>query len=656
MLRQNLPDEELAVQNAVTGLIVRYRHWFFGFLALLLLASYNGQWRIGLDSSIYRGLAANLAAGNGFVFGKWATNQVYPGLPVMLAAVNQFFNAPIDATQTNNSAFEFVAWRMDTAVAIGLILLMGVATIVLSYKLIRLHYPQWMAICVAFGVGTNAWFLELSNEILTDIPFLFGVVAALYGWEMLKRAETRKQAAGAMLALAPGLVIAASTRPTFWVLALAWIVVCAWGVIRGPRRRFFAVCLVTLLAAWVLIQVLDPRERGINPFAGGYEREAVELLPDVTETFSARAYHSLRNQLPAAFFGEQLAPFSILASLILLGSSLLLIRRHPLWALMIFITFGITLVLSSQPRYYIMVLPMLLLAWLLMLCEIVRRLPKRAGEVVLFCGLALVTLNNLSASVAFIKDQRSPRFVMKYKDGKYVSTVKMCDIILDRVPRDGHVLAPSGSIMTYITGVHVFTQRELIPHGAGLHLPEAIHATNIRYAVFPARVYRVKQPLIARLVDRNLLIPTKKFGTAGDMWLARVQAIVPEGDWRELPKGWQPAPQTTRKPAATQPAERKRAPKTTKKPATKPPTRRAPTRSDTRPATTPTSLPAQHKIASVYPDFRAITTMLSPRAPADNSSVASFVCVNGADLRISESVSDSTPSVSVSAGPRSLIL
>lgn len=566
MLRPNLSEEELAVENAVTRLIVRFRHWFFAFTALLLLVSYNGQWRIGLDSSIYRGLAANLAAGNGFVFGKWATNQVYPGLPVMLAGVNQLFDAPIDASQTHNSAFEFVAWRIDTAAAVALILLMGVATIVLSYKLIRLHYPQWMAVCVAFGMGTNAWFLELSNEILTDIPFLFGVVLALYGWEILKRARTRGLAASAGLALMAGLVVAASTRPTFWVLALAWMAVCAWGVIRGPRRRFHAVCIVILLAAWIVIQLADPRDRGLNPLAGGYEREAIELLPDVTETFSTRLYHTLRNQLPAAFFGEQLAPFSIVASLLLLGSSLLLVRRHTLWALMIYITFGITLVLSSQPRYYTMVLPMLLLAWLLMLCEIVRRVPRRMGEIVLLCGLALVTLNNLSASVAFIKDQRSPQFVQNYKKGKYVSTVEMCDIILDRVPHHAHVLAPSGSIMTYITGVHVFTQRELIPHGAGVHLPEAIHATNIRYAVFPARVYRVKQPLIARLMDRNLLIPVKKLGRAGEMWLARVKSIVPEGDWRELPKGWHPAPSGA--VAASTP--RAPAKKSTRTPAKKP--------------------------------------------------------------------------------------
>ncbi|HEY2736518.1 MAG TPA: hypothetical protein VGI70_21105, partial [Polyangiales bacterium] len=45
--------------------------------------------------------------------------------------------------------------------------------------------------------------------------------------------------------IVPGLLIAASMRPTFWILAAAWIAVCVAGIIFGQRRKFHAICLFT---------------------------------------------------------------------------------------------------------------------------------------------------------------------------------------------------------------------------------------------------------------------------------------------------------------------------------------------------------------------------------------------------------------------------
>ena len=46
---------------------------------------------MGLDSSIYRGLARSIAAGSGYHFGEFGTHQVYPGLPVLLAGMTKLF-------------------------------------------------------------------------------------------------------------------------------------------------------------------------------------------------------------------------------------------------------------------------------------------------------------------------------------------------------------------------------------------------------------------------------------------------------------------------------------------------------------------------------------------------------------------------------------
>ena len=72
-------------------------------------------------------------------------------------------------------------------------------------------------------------------------------------------------------------MLAAVMRPTFWVLGLAWLCACAWGLIVGPRRRFYFICLCILLLVWLAFAAVDPRTRGFAPLSGGYEREAVEI-------------------------------------------------------------------------------------------------------------------------------------------------------------------------------------------------------------------------------------------------------------------------------------------------------------------------------------------------------------------------------------------
>ena len=67
----------------------RWRHVFFILLVLFILIPFNGQWRLGLDSSIYRGVAQSLATGHGYTFAGRAQTQVYPGLPFLLAGLQK---------------------------------------------------------------------------------------------------------------------------------------------------------------------------------------------------------------------------------------------------------------------------------------------------------------------------------------------------------------------------------------------------------------------------------------------------------------------------------------------------------------------------------------------------------------------------------------
>jgi hypothetical protein len=572
-----------------------------------------------LDSANYRGLALNLAAGKGYVFGDWAPKQIYPGFPYLLAGIERLLG-PSDRTPSLAEQQRLIGPSAATTASVVFVLVCAGITCVLTYKLIRLHYAPWIATTITYGVASNAVFLQHAHGILTDVPFLMAVMLSLYGWELLKRAQTARPRISAAGLAVGGLLMAAMLRPTFWIVAVCWAAVCAWGLIRGPRK-FYAICLLTLLAIGAGTFVLRPV---------GYEREAIHLLPDAPAHFGDQLYDILRNQLPAAVFGEQLAPFSVLGSLLVLGSTLLLLRRHALWVLMVLCTFAVTMLLSAEPRYYTMVLPALLLGWLSLFVSLARRLPRFWGEVVLGAGLAIVAGNNFTASVGFIVEQRRSDFLAHYKKGGYVPVLDMAQAIRQHVGPGQKVLGPSGSIMSVFSGVHVYTQREALPNGEGPRTPEALARQKFDFAVFPAALYRAKEPLMARLMTKRIITPIKRVAGSEKMYLASVKVTVPETDWRRLPRAWKPPPDIVvkkpvkrKKPATTQ-AVRSR-------PATRPTTRPV-TRPAARPATRPASKPATTRSVALHHDLRATTTMLSPEHVAASGPPWSTVCVNGRSL------------------------
>src|SRR5436190_7432147 len=79
-------------QRSIPAKIVQNRRTILIICILPLLLAFNGRWRIGVDSSIYRGLAANLVEGRGYHFGEFGTHQIYPGLPLILAGTTRLFH------------------------------------------------------------------------------------------------------------------------------------------------------------------------------------------------------------------------------------------------------------------------------------------------------------------------------------------------------------------------------------------------------------------------------------------------------------------------------------------------------------------------------------------------------------------------------------
>ena len=547
----------------VAGVYLRYRRLLFIIAVGYLLIGFNGQWIHERDTSMYRGLGHTLATGQGYTFGEFASSVIYPGLPLILAGLEITFG--------------------ETALpAIILMNLVALATLAVTYRLVRLHFPEWIAIAVTVGVGVNARFLHVAQEIMTDLPFLLGVMLFLYGWERLKlalapstgtpgegwgegrwrsRAGTSTEASfeagphpnplpgyrergqgmlrrvlAALAYLIPGLVLALSMRPTFWILAVAWGLVCLWGVVRGPRR-FYATCLLLVVLVGVSFFFLDPRTRGFNPLGGGYETQFLEKLTRVRATVGRNLPDFFTRQFSEGFFngrfGKALTPAITIA---LICSTYTLFRRGlVLWGLLILCTIGVTMLIEVVPRYYLMILPVMMVAYVLTFRALGNYAGPKWGPSVFVAGVALLVVPNVIRGAKFVYEQH-------WKDpGRRIEwqrSIVAAEMIRDNVPEGSAALAPGAPIVSYLSGRDVYMAREIFPeHEDVTEYPHYLAAKGIEYAIWPPMKIRDQEGLIAEMMDRGVIVPTAVIERDMGLMLVTVEIVVPPDgvDWRNNP-------------------------------------------------------------------------------------------------------------------------
>jgi hypothetical protein len=523
---QAVPDTPL------TRGIVKNRHVLWIILAVFYLLAFNGTWRVGRDSALYRGLAHSLAIGKGYVFGDFGARQVHRGFPLLLAGLEKLFG-PADLPP------------------ILLIHLLSLGCLVLTYKLVRLRFPEWVAVIVTFAVGINGWYLELTEEMLTDIPFLLGMLAALYGWERI-RSDGYRVKPWPLVFLLGGFGFAALMRPTIWILAIAWSLVCIWGLITGPKRAFHAACLAILLLGGTAIFVV----RGFHPLAGGYEQDAITAIGDIATKLPDHLLKMLGAELAYGFFGQKWVWITThLMDALAIAASLLLWRRNPLWTLLILLTVAVTLVMGPVPRYYVMVLPLMMLSWVVLSIEIARRVPHRWLEVALLTGFAAVVIPNAVRCGKVIGEQRHWN---NQDEGPRWSYVKaMSEHVQELVAPGEKVIAPGASIMSYLSGRDVVMQRDILPaRKSEYHWPEHLAGLNIRYAVFPSRLYKEGERRIRELMDKGVIVPVERVAKEGEMALMRVEIRLPPPgqDWRSRPVTFAPVGARTTISGTTRPS------------------------------------------------------------------------------------------------------
>jgi hypothetical protein len=539
------PNAAPPFRPPITDFTIKYRWLHWAALILLFAFAFNGQWRVGRDSALYRGLAHSIATGKGYSFGDFGSRQIYPGLPVLLAGLEKVFGP-------------------SSVPPIIMVHLFSLGCLIFTYKLVRLRFDEWIAIAVTFCVGVHGWYLELTNEIRDDIPFLFGMLVALYGWERLRLAigSDKKGSdpflstgggavikgslpfmsrtavrAGAFLVV--GLAIAAVMRPTFIILAAAWVIVCVWGLITGPKRKFYAICLGVLMAVWLAMILLDPRTRGFKPLGGGYEYDASVALGKAAENISKNIWKVVSIEIAHGFFGQRWLPgMTQVMNLIAIGASLLLLKKNPMWTLLILFTVVVMMLMTPVPRYLVMVIPLLMLAWVLLIIEIAKRVPPQHASAVIFVGLAAVIVPNLIRCGKVIGQQRGWQSAPSGGLAQWQCIIDMGYVVKQLVPPGEKVIAPGATIMSYYSERECVMARDILPRSKHeVHWPRHLDALNIRYAVFPSDQYMEGERKIRELMDKGVIVPDERVAKVGDLALMRVHIEVPPVgvDWRKRP-------------------------------------------------------------------------------------------------------------------------
>jgi hypothetical protein len=460
------------LSDRVLALADRHRRKLLVVLLFIYLLGFNAQWRVEPDSALYLTVGRNLAEGHGYTFHGQPHHLAYPGLPLLFSGIFKLFGS-------------------GTLVpSLVIMLLIGAATLALTYRLFYLFAGRPTAVLMTFGVGISRLFYRYCFELLSDMPFLLGVMAFLAGFEAIFHRRSDRNDSGGdggahpakwfdWLLLIGGLATAIAMRPSMWALLLATVLALAWSTIRGGFRWKQAIPLgLAVLAAGVVFWKFDPRRSG-HAAMGDYEDALVEFAIGHVGTlihnlFFINIPKLFQATLSQTLFGARLGPgLSDLAGVGVVLVCATMLRDRPLWFLWVAMTFVMMLVaIEPLDRYFLEALPLMVFAWWRGIRWLNHRLPQmrfggrrvsRAWADWIFAGLFILggTVNLMRVG-GFVVEQRRPHFLNSYKEGRYASSKQVARLLHDRVDPHGWVLATPkfARILTFLSHRNVVGPRE----------------------------------------------------------------------------------------------------------------------------------------------------------------------------------------------------
>jgi hypothetical protein len=422
------PHAALSKQSSVSTADSRWSDLFADWIAahsrvlwilaiLSYFASFNGLWQMTPDSALYLSLGRNIAGGHGYTYNGAPHDMVYPGLPYVLAGLYKILGS--DA-------------RVIAAADL-LTLLAGLLTLAATFRLVRLALDRTTAHVVALGLAGVHEFYRYCYTILTDIPFLLGVMCLMAGHEAIFGSSERKSRWYDWALLLAGMILAIVMRPNMIGLLCVWIGVLIWTAWRRPPRRKAALTLVEITAALGLLFIsLDPRHILSGSASSSYERIVLlDLTTNLGQRLRIDAVANCKNLFgmtaARAAFGVPLGLWWINAILgtAALTAGLALFRVRALWGWWIMVTLATLILIVSHDRYMLQISPLLVLGWWRFLSWLNRRIPGAVGNWVFAILLASGVLGNVLQQGNIMLHQHLRPFYAYYAGGDYFGYPQM---------------------------------------------------------------------------------------------------------------------------------------------------------------------------------------------------------------------------------------
>lgn len=426
----------------------RRRVWVFAGLFVLYSVSFTGRWRVAPDSALAMSLGRSLVEGAGFVYHGRPHKWVEPGLPWAVAA-------------------SFRAFGSESYPPLAVfVLACGVAALALAYQFFRLQLGRPGAVLLTALLAVTETFYRYCYQIVTDMPFLVGLLAVLLAYERLTQPLQDASGGGprqpggkwwdwAMLAV--GTLVMNAFRPTVITFVGALAVATAWHILRGPNRLRQALVLAVVAASMLAFRLTDPRRATVGESA---HREATlkSLLTErrgfaLHRMFTRYLPEMLSEHTPEAVLGVELGTgLDQVFSVTVVALGVALATRRVLWGAWVAATVAQMAFWLPRERYYLPILPLLLLALWYAALWLERRLKPPYGKVAFAGALLFLFVPNLLQDGVFIAEQRWRGITTSdLRDPSIRPLVEMGGVIAQRVDDDDIVLAESFRELTYFS-------------------------------------------------------------------------------------------------------------------------------------------------------------------------------------------------------------
>lgn len=400
-----LPDDQPNPALQVARWVEARRHWFFGLLILLYASAFNGAWHVGPDQALYATLGRNLAAGDGYTYNLEHHKWVEPLTPLIIAAGARLVGDP-----------------QATWPAMVVMLCLALGSLALFYQLLKLTFDRTTAVVVTLLLGFSDRFFNYAFSLMTDQPFLITEMVFLIGYALIctPRPIARVWRGVGWMLVPLGVFLMFSARPVAFTIlaALGGAVVYHICVAKDWRTRIrYALLGVLAIVAMFAFRAVDPRRTapsGQHSVAAVPVAEA-EVARMATERTGFVIVRMVTRYVPmiieettvTALLGNEIAPVIDTAiAVVAIGLGILLARREPLWGLMVAGTVGQMLFFLPRERYFLPVLPLMLLALWLALVRLNERLSPKAGGIWTAAFLVVFLATNVARIVGRIYEQR----------------------------------------------------------------------------------------------------------------------------------------------------------------------------------------------------------------------------------------------------------